>query len=199
MTIEAVSGLQATGMVERISPQATIKNNIKGYPARIVLKHVDPRVLPGMTASVKIPVASAASVTAVPLSAIFTEREPESAEAERFVYVKNGDTYEKRNVKVGVSDYFYAEVQDGLRPGDVVSLEMPKEELDRQSRLIANQNGPGEGGGSKTRLAAGLTRTNVTTTLGTTAPAPASATTPARVIPAAAPALSREASARKSS
>src|ERR1044071_6581033 len=68
VTIEAVPGLAATGVVERISPQATIKNNIKGYPARIVLKQVDPRVLPGMTASVKIPVASAASVTAVPLS-----------------------------------------------------------------------------------------------------------------------------------
>ena len=44
-------------MVERISPQATIKNNIKGYPARIVLKNVDPRIRPGMTANVKIPVA----------------------------------------------------------------------------------------------------------------------------------------------
>jgi HlyD family secretion protein len=31
ITIEAVPGLQATGVVERISPQATIKNNIKGY------------------------------------------------------------------------------------------------------------------------------------------------------------------------
>src|ERR1041385_5280533 len=50
VSIEAVPGLKATGVVERISPQATIKNNIKGYPARIVLKQVDPRVLPGMTA-----------------------------------------------------------------------------------------------------------------------------------------------------
>lgn len=201
VTIEAVSGLQATGVVERISPQATIKNNIKGYPARIVLKNVDPRVLPGMTASVKIPVASAASVTAVPLSAVFTERDPDTGEAERFVYVKNGEAYERRNVKVGVSDFFYAEVQDGLRPGDVVALEMPKEELDRQSHLVANQNGPGERGGSKARLAtsSGVTRTNAPTTLGTTAPASTPATAPARVIPAAAPGVAREASARKSS
>src|SRR4051812_9186044 len=67
VTVEAVPGLQASGMVERISPQATIKNNIKGYPARVVLKQIDPPVRPGMTASVRIPVATADNVTAVPL------------------------------------------------------------------------------------------------------------------------------------
>src|SRR4029077_20974481 len=62
VTIEAVAGLVVTGRVERISPQATIRNNIKGYPARIVLKNVDSRVRPGMTANVKIPVAAADNV-----------------------------------------------------------------------------------------------------------------------------------------
>ncbi len=41
VTVEAVPGLRITGVVERLSPQATIRNNIKGYPARIVLKNVD--------------------------------------------------------------------------------------------------------------------------------------------------------------
>src|SRR5262249_60393786 len=31
VTIEAVPGLKITGAVERVSPQATIKNNIKGF------------------------------------------------------------------------------------------------------------------------------------------------------------------------
>src|SRR5579859_7005357 len=88
VSIEAVAGLTVNGVVERISPQATIKNNIKGYPARVVLKNVDPRVLPGMTASVRIPVAAADSVTSVPLSAVFTEKDPDTGESQRFVYVK---------------------------------------------------------------------------------------------------------------
>ena len=46
VSVEAVPGLRATGTVERISPQAIIKNNIKGYPARIVLKNVDTRSVP---------------------------------------------------------------------------------------------------------------------------------------------------------
>src|SRR4029079_2291411 len=123
VTIEAVAGLKVNGQVERISPQATIKNNIKGYAARILLKNVDPRVRPGMTANVKIPVATADNVAAVPLAAVFTEKNPDNNQMERFVYViKDEGTYEKRNVKVGVADFFYAEIQEGLAEGDVVGL-----------------------------------------------------------------------------
>ena len=139
VTVEAVPGLRATGIVERISPQAIIKNNIKGYPARIVLKNVDARIRPGMTANVKIPVASAENVTAVPLAAVFTEKNPDTGQMERFVYVQQGESFEKRNVKVGVSDYFYAEIQEGLKAGEVVSLEMPKDEREKKAKQVAVQ------------------------------------------------------------
>jgi HlyD family secretion protein len=139
VTVEAVPGLKANGTVERISPQATIKNNIKGYPARILLKNVDPRVRPGMTANVKIPVASADNVTAVPLAAVFTEKASDNGEMERFVYVQHGEDYEKRTVKVGVSDYFYAEIQAGLKEGETVSLELPKEMQEKKTKEAGNQ------------------------------------------------------------
>jgi len=170
VTIEAVAGLRATGVVERISPQATIKNNIKGYPARIALKHVDPRVRPGMTANVRIPVASAANVTSVPLAAVFTEKNPDSGEMERFVYVQKANGFEKRDVKVGVSDYFYAEIQDGLSPGEVVSLELPKEELEKRAQQLASEQSGEKGPVARSSAVAGVNRTN-TPNLGTTAPA----------------------------
>ena len=170
VTIEAVPGLAATGVVERISPQATIKNNIKGYPARIVLRDVDPRVRPGMTANVKIPVASAANVTAVPLAAVFTEKNPDTMQQERFVYVQEREKFEKRNVKVGVADYFYAEIQDGLKPGEVVSLELPKDELEKQTqtRQLAAQRPSAEIGALaiKSTPPAGVPRTNNAATAG---------------------------------
>ena len=147
VTVEAVPGLHITGEIERISPQATIKNNIKGFAARVLLKNVDPRVRPGMTANVKIPVASADNVTAVPLGAVFTEKSPDTDQMERFVYVQQGETFEKRNVKVGVSDFFFAEIQDGLAAGEVVSLELPKEERDKKARQLAGQRSVGEKGG----------------------------------------------------
>jgi HlyD family secretion protein len=161
VSVEAVAGLRATGTVERISPQAIIKNNIKGYPARIVLTNVDARIRPGMTANVKIPVASVGNVTAVPLSAVFTEKNQDTGEMERFVYVQQAEALEKRNVKVGVSDYFYAEIQEGLKAGDVVSLEMPKDEREKKAKQIASQkkNGgeAGSPGGKPSAPASGTT------------------------------------------
>jgi len=141
--VEAVAGLRVYGVVERIAPQATLKNNIKGFATRIALKNVDPRVRPGMTANIKIPVASADNVTAVPLSAVFTERNAESGKYERFVYVKADDTLTKRDVKVGVSDYFFAEIQDGLSAGEIVSLEMPKEDREKRAKQLMEQRPSG--------------------------------------------------------
>jgi len=145
VAVEAVAGLKVTGIVERIAPQATIKNNIKGFASRVLLTNVDQRVRPGMTANVKVPVASADNVLAVPLAAVFTERNPETQEMERFAYVLKGGAYEKRNLQVGISDYFYAEIQGGLRAGEVVSLELPKEEREKQAKQLAATPPGGEG------------------------------------------------------
>jgi len=147
VTVEAVPGLVVTGIVERVAPQATIRNNIKGFATRILLRNVDPRIRPGMTANIRIPVASASNVTAVPLPAVFTERNSETGRYERFVFVRRPDgSGEKREVKVGVSDFFYAEIQEGLSPGEVVMLEMPAEELERRMRLLAGPGAQGQGG-----------------------------------------------------
>jgi len=123
VSVEAVPGLQVVGKVERIAPQATIKNNIKGFPARVLLKDVDQRVRPGMTANISIPVASADDVVAAPLAAVFTEFNPETKQVERFAWVQLGEEWERRAIQIGVSDYFFAEVTRGLEPGDIVSLE----------------------------------------------------------------------------
>jgi HlyD family secretion protein len=159
VAVEAVAGLKVTGVVERIAPQATIKNNIKGFAARILLKNVDPRVRPGMTANVKIPVASADNVMAVPLAAVFTEKNSDTGVYERFVYVvqEEAEGVEKRNVKVGVADYFFAEIQEGLSPGEIVSLELPKEEREKKAKELTGQR-PGNGEGEAAILkAAGAT------------------------------------------
>lgn len=123
VTVEAVPGLKVIGKVDRIAPQATIKNNIKGFATRILLKDVDRRIRPGMTANISIPVASADNVVASPLAAVFTELNSDTKQLERFAWVQNGDDWERRSITIGVSDYFYVEVTSGLKVGDVVSLE----------------------------------------------------------------------------
>lgn len=125
VAVEAVAGLVVTGLVERVSPQATIVNNIKGFSTRIRLKAPDSRVQPGMTANITIPVASVSNVVAVPLAAVFTEFSPQLQQNERFVYVASGDKFQRRTVRIGVADYFFAEVQSGVEAGDRVALEKP--------------------------------------------------------------------------
>ncbi|HNU51572.1 MAG TPA: efflux RND transporter periplasmic adaptor subunit [Verrucomicrobiota bacterium] len=159
VAVEAVSGLRVTGIVERISPQASIKNNIKGFAARVLLKNVDQRVRPGMTTNVKIPVASAENVLAVPLAAVFTEKNEETGLMERYVFVQKGGGFERRPVQVGVADFFYAEVQQGLSPGDLVAIELPKEERDKPAKAVAG-TAPGAGtvaGGARAAVPAGAT------------------------------------------
>jgi len=136
--VEAIAGLVVEGTVERIAPQATIVNGIKGFSARILLNKIDPRIQPGMTANIKIPVQSAAGVTAVPLGAVFTEYNEQLKKQERFVYVQSGNTFERRVVQIGVADYFFAEILSGLNSGETVSLEQPPLES-----IVESGNAPG--------------------------------------------------------
>lgn len=119
--VEAVSGLKVKGKVNRIAPQATIKNNIKGFEVRVLITELDERIQPGMTANLAIPVASAAGVLAVPLPAVFSEQ------GERFTYVVKDNVFEQRPVRVGISDFFFAEILSGLKEGEIVALEQPPE------------------------------------------------------------------------
>jgi len=120
VAVEAVEGLQLSGAIERIAPQAIIRNNLKGYATRIQLRNAFGKVRPGMTANLTIPLETASDVVAAPLAAVFTE------EAGRFMYVKTGgDQFEKRSVRIGVSDFDFVEIQEGLSENDVVSLVLP--------------------------------------------------------------------------
>ena len=143
VTVEAVPGLQATGRSSASLPRPPSRTTSKATRRGSCSRTWIARIRPGMTANVKIPVASAGNVTAVPLAAVFTEKNPDTGQMERFVYVQQGDGFEKRNVKVGVSDFFYAEIQEGLKAGEVVSLEMPKEELEKKAKQLAGQKKSG--------------------------------------------------------
>ncbi|MBT4624392.1 MAG: efflux RND transporter periplasmic adaptor subunit [Verrucomicrobia bacterium] len=123
--IEAISDLIIDGIVERIAPQATIRNSIKGFSTRIKLLTSDSDIIPGMTASISIPVASADNVVAAPLAAIFTERNETEQRTEIFTYVENGEVFDKTMLDVGVNDLYHTEVLRGLKVGDVVAIEKP--------------------------------------------------------------------------
>src|SRR6185295_2292542 len=140
-----VPGLKMDGVIERIAPQAVVKNGIKGFAARVAIKSIDPRIRPGMTAILTIPVASVDNVLSVPLAAVYTEK------GERYVFVKNGEKFERRPVLIGISDYSFAEVQSGLSAGEIVSIEqvvdstpgLPPGRAAKPKRPSGNRAAPG--------------------------------------------------------
>jgi len=180
--VEAVPGMKLTGVIERLAPQATVRNGIKGFATRIALKDLDTRVRPGMTANLSIPIAAADNVLTVPLSAVFTE------ETERFVLVKKEDgTLDKRPVTIGVADFFLVEIQSGLKPGEVVLIEPPANlegELTAASK-VAEAKGKGMGrplgslGLTSTAAAATMPKNNQMLTNSTASPTNKPATAPA--------------------
>jgi len=140
--VEAVSGLKLKGVIERLAPQATIVNNIKGFACRIFLKNPDSRARPGMTANISIPIALADNVLAVPLSAVFTEN------GERFVYVRENGLWKMHDVKIGVADFSFVEITEGIKEGDIVALEPPSEDqIISEEEVEGGEGKPGKGPG----------------------------------------------------
>lgn len=133
ISVEAVPGLTVKGIIQRIAPQATIINNIKGFSCRIQLRDIDPRIQPGMTANVSIPVASAENVMAIPLAAVFSEQ------GARYVYVKDGQKFIRKDISIGISDFFHAEVLSGLNGNEQVAITPP------DPKDIVDTSTPGKG------------------------------------------------------
>jgi HlyD family secretion protein len=144
--VEAVPGLKLAGRLDRIAPQATIKNGIKGFSTRIIVKNDERSGLrPGMTANLNIPLQSASDVIAIPLAAVFTDK------GERFAYMKQDDKFVRVPILIGITDYDYAEVTKGLEGGETVSLVTPSEDagLVQQAFGAAAKPGGGKKGDDK--------------------------------------------------
>src|SRR5688500_20905 len=93
-----------------------------------------------MTANLTIPLQGADDVLAVPLAAVFTDK------GDRFAYVRDGGRYERRPIRIGVTDYDFAEVISGLKDGETVSLVTPPEEAGKAQQAFG-ATGRGAGGG----------------------------------------------------
>lgn len=119
---DAIKDLAVEAVVNFIAPVASTKNNVKGFEIKALIEHPDPRLRPGMTVNISVPIASAPEVVAVPISAVFKGSDADS----RIVYIRRGDSTEKREVKVGVTNLEYAEIKSGVQPGEEILLVEPR-------------------------------------------------------------------------
>jgi RND family efflux transporter MFP subunit len=121
VTVDAFEGTKLGGKIQLVAPIATVKNNIKGFAVDILVTSQDRRIRPGMSASVRIPISQAKGVLSLPIEAVFRDGD------KRFVFLKEGEKFDRRAVEVGLATSDRVEIKGGLQEGDVVSLVRPKE------------------------------------------------------------------------
>ena len=117
---DAFPGLELDGKVYSIGALAVggWRQNfyVRSVPIRLMIEGADSRVIPDLSASADVLLGTAEKKTLVPLSAVQIEN------GKAVVYVKNGETFERKDVELGLKSDSYAVVDSGLRTGDEVRL-----------------------------------------------------------------------------
>ncbi|GAB4248452.1 MAG: efflux RND transporter periplasmic adaptor subunit [Candidatus Methylacidiphilales bacterium] len=123
-SVDSIQTGSMPGTIERIAPTATVRRNIKGFTVEILIENPDPRLRPGMTAEVRIPIDKAEGVLAVPLAAVFND--PAGG---RVTFVRtdgNKTSAEKRPVEIGIANLDFVQIKNGLKENEVVLLTRPQ-------------------------------------------------------------------------
>jgi HlyD family secretion protein len=95
-------------------------NEEKYFEVRIDLTESNPCLRPGMTTRVTIHAQEAQNVLAIPLHAVFDEHK------HTYCYIDSANkVYEKREIKLGISNEQWVEVKEGLKEGECICLLNP--------------------------------------------------------------------------
>lgn len=151
LTFDSVPDITATGTINYISPSADSgqgdsegnsfggsnrggsDTSSRGFETVVAMDQTDERIRPGITAHVKITMAKAPHAVTVPLIAVFTD------EKKSVVYVKKGDSFDKKEVETGISDGMVVEIRKGISDGDEVATENPDEAKAAEQRALEDK------------------------------------------------------------
>ena len=126
-----------TGTVTQVRLNPTTTSNVVTYEVIVKTTNPDLKLIPGMTANLTIYTLELDDVIAVPLKALkfepedsddydesgLPEPEPLPQPVENSVWVLKGDKLVETKVTLGVSNYVYQQITEGLKAGDKVALQ----------------------------------------------------------------------------
>lgn len=122
VSFDSVPGTIVPGVVEFVSPSALPKEkdrSIRVFPMTIALQSSDRKIKPGISASVTISTAKNPHALTVSVSAVFIQN------SEPYVFVRNGSSFDRRRVTLGINDSTLVEITNGLKEGESVALQHP--------------------------------------------------------------------------
>lgn len=124
-TVDAFPGRQFTGTVAQVRKQPRSTQNVVTYTVIVATRNDDQRLLPGLTATIRIVSARRDGVLRLPDAAL-RYRPPGVAagsDGRQHVYVLEGDGQARpRTVTLGLGDGSFTELADGLAQGDQVVI-----------------------------------------------------------------------------
>jgi multidrug efflux pump subunit AcrA (membrane-fusion protein) len=88
-------------------------------PVRLKVEKIDPRVIPDLTGSAEIVLASEKEALVAPRSAVFAD------EAGSFMFVQNAEGWARQKVELGLPNFTFVAIRSGVQKGDVVALQRP--------------------------------------------------------------------------
>jgi hypothetical protein len=94
---------------------------VKEIPVFLKVDQMDPRIIPDLSVSVDVILASTPEQVTAPLESVFRD----SAEGQPYVFVKTGNGFERRVIELGLCNYVRAAIVSGLKKGEVVAIERP--------------------------------------------------------------------------
>lgn len=174
VTVESYPGRTFVGEVAKIEPQAVVEQNVTLFPVLVRLDNSEGLLRPGMNAEVTLEVASRPGAVAVPNAAVVSPKDaPALASAlgaemgsgasagagprggrTGVLFVQGPEGIEARTVVLGLSDWEYTEVVEGVEPGDAVVLasvammqQRQQELTDRMRQRFGGPLGSGSSGG----------------------------------------------------
>jgi HlyD family secretion protein len=97
---------------------------VKEIPVKLKLERTDPRVIPDLSVSADVVIASETeNVSIAPLGSIFQD----GSSGAPYVFVQTPDGWTRREVQLGLANYISVAVKSGLNANDVIALDHPPE------------------------------------------------------------------------
>lgn len=130
IAFEAFPDERIPGKITWISPIGAKAegSSIISFLVKIKMEETPSFAKPGMSCDVDIILAEKKDVLRVPLESVGIK------DGDRYVYVKEGEGYVKRKLKLGIENESYAEVLSGLKEGEQVVLN-----LDEYEEIVEKQ------------------------------------------------------------
>ena len=128
--VEAVPDAQLRGRIEWLSPIATLVFRRippdKNFPALVTIDNLDPRLRPGMSATIDIVVEREPNVLVVPAKASF------QIDGQPAVFVRSGAGFRPQAIKVAARNSSDIVISEGVEEGDEIALVNPETLLGRR-------------------------------------------------------------------